>query len=309
MIYDVVIIGSGPAGYTAAIYCARAMLQPLMVTGEMVGGQLMKTTDVENFPGYSEGVTGPQMMEDLHKQAEHFGTTFKTTDVKSVDAGESTFRVRLVNNEEIEARSVIVATGANSLWLNAEGETPLQCNGISTCATCDGAFFKDEEIVVVGGGDSAMEEAVFLTRYASKVTIIHRRHQFRASKIMLDRARNTDKIAWKCGFAVTKWLAENGALRGAVLEDCDTHAREEIPCTGAFIAIGHKPNTSFIADTVRLDEDGYIVHEEHTMTSVPGIFACGDACASSTRYRQAITAAGEGCKAAMDCEKWLESSQ
>jgi len=307
-IKKVVIIGSGPAGYTAAIYAARAMLEPLLITGPLPGGQLMTTTDVENFPGYPNSVQGPQMMTDMQNQAITFGTKTLCSFVSEFSQNEDkTFTITLSNKETILTHSIIIASGASALWLNAEGEEPLRSHGISTCATCDGSFFKNEELLVVGGGDSAMEEATFLTRYASKVTIITRRHEMRASKIMVEKAEKNPKIEWKKGFVVQKWLTnDSGDLRGALLKSTQDDTEEEISCGGAFIAIGHKPNTDFLNGKIETNSEGYIVLKENTMTSISGIFACGDICESSMRYKQAITAAGEGCKAAMDCEKWLE---
>lgn len=307
-IKKVVIIGSGPAGYTAAIYAARAMLEPLLITGPLPGGQLMTTTDVENFPGYPNGVQGPQMMVDMQEQAITFGTETLCSFVTEFSQNEdNTFTITLFNGDTILTHSIIVASGASALWLDAEGEEPLRSNGISTCATCDGSFFKGEELLVVGGGDSAMEEATFLTRYASKVTIITRRHEMRASKIMVEKAEKNPKVEWKKGFVVKKWLSnDSGDLRGALLKSTQDDTEEEISCGGAFIAIGHKPNTDFLNGKLETNSEGYIVLKENTMTSISGIFACGDICESSMRYKQAITAAGEGCRAAMDCEKWLE---
>ena len=307
----VVIIGSGPAGYTAAIYAARAMLEPVMITGPSKGGQLMTTTDVENFPGYPTGITGPEMMEELEKQARRFGTRIAYDYVTAIDTQQRPFKI-VCGNGVMEANSIIISTGAEARWLNAEGEKKLRSNGISTCATCDGAFFKGEDLLVIGGGDSAMEEALFLTRYANKVTIVHRRKEFRASKIMLERARDNEKIHWKTHASVKKWLtAPDGVLIGAELsiqESSDEKTKtEEISCGGAFIAIGHDPSTKFLGGQLKVDEDGYIINQCDMMTSVPGIFSCGDVCHSSRRYKQAITAAGEGCRAAMDCEKWLEN--
>ena len=307
----VVIIGSGPAGYTAAIYAARAMLDPLMITGPAKGGQLMTTTEVENFPGFSPGITGPELMDNMEKQAVKFGTRIVYDYVTSIDTTKRPFRVNC-GDKEIVTNSVIISTGAEARWLHAEGEEKLRSNGISTCATCDGAFFKGEELLVIGGGDSAMEEATFLTRYASKVTIIHRRKEFRASKIMLERAKDNPKIEWITNASVEKWLTnDNGVLEGARLKISKSAGEEpiteDISCGGAFIAIGHDPSTSFLDKQLDTDPDGYIINQDNTMmTSVPGIFSCGDVCYSSRRYKQAITAAGEGCRAAMDCEKWLE---
>ena len=306
---NVVVIGSGPAGYTSAIYTARAMLNPLLITGN-TGGQLMMTTDIENYPGYIKGKNGPEMMEDLHKQAQKFGTDYLEDMVESIETGESPFRIKTKENNDILTHSIIVATGASSIWLDAENEKPLRSRGISTCATCDGAFFKGEDLVVVGGGDSAMEEATFLTRYANKVTVVHRRNEFRASKIMLEKAKSNSKIDWKTNFNVKKWLIDdNKELTGALVQNStDSGVSEQINCTGAFIAIGHNPNTKFLKGKLETNNDGFIINKTHMMTSVPGIFSCGDVCESSQRYKQAITAAGEGCKAAMDCEKWLEEN-
>jgi thioredoxin reductase (NADPH) len=308
-IKNVVIIGSGPAGYTAAIYTARAMLKPLLITGNMKGGQLITTSDIENFPGYVNGIEGPKMMEELHQQAERFGTEYLDNEmVISVETSEKPFKIK-TTNKEILTHSIIIATGASSIWLNAENESFLRSNGISTCATCDGAFFKGEDLIVVGGGDSAMEEAIFLTRYANKVTIVHRREEFRASKIMLERAKSNSKIEFKTNFNVKKWLVnEQKELIGALVENSKiVDETETIDCTGAFIAIGHNPNTNFIKDQIETNKNGYIINKNNSMmTSVSGIFSCGDVCESSQSYKQAITAAGEGCRAAMDCEKWLE---
>ena len=310
-IKNVVIIGSGPAGYTAAIYTARAMLKPLLITGNMKGGQLITTSDIENFPGYVNGIEGPKMMEELHQQAERFGTEYLDNEmVISVETSEKPFKIK-TTNKEILTHSIIIATGASSIWLNAENESFLRSHGISTCATCDGAFFKGEDLIVVGGGDSAMEEAIFLTRYANKVTIVHRREEFRASKIMLERAKSNSKIEFKTNFNVKKWLVnEQKELIGALVENSKkVDETETIDCTGAFIAIGHNPNTNFIKDKIETNKDGYIINKNNSMmTSVSGIFSCGDVCESSQSYKQAITAAGEGCRAAMDCEKWLEEN-
>ena len=302
----VIIIGSGPAGYTAAIYAARAMLEPILVTGFQTGGQLMTTSDIENFPGYVTGVSGPEMMEQLHKQAERFGTTFVSSDVLNVDSFSTPFNVTLSNGNILQTKSIIIATGAQAIWLNLPGENKLRGRGISTCAVCDGAFFKNQHLLVIGGGDSAMEEATFLTKYASKVTIIHRRDEFKASKIMLERARSNNKIEWQLNSTVKAWIANTeGDLCQAILGTKD--GDKKIDCGGAFIAIGHKPSVDFLNGQLETDENGYIILKQHTMTSIPGIFACGDV--ADTRYKQAITAASEGCKAAMDCEKWLEENK
>ena len=300
---NVIIIGSGPAGYTAGLYTARALLEPLMFAGYMSGGQLMLTSDVENFPGYPEGIAGPEMMMQLREQAERFGLTVQDKNVERVDLSSRPYKV-YVEGEEFLTDSIIVSTGAESIWLDAEGEAEQKGRGISTCATCDGAFFRDEEVIVIGGGDSAMEEATFLTRFAKKVTLIHRRDVFKASKVMYERAANHDKIEIKTFRSVKKWLSNDAGLTGAVLVDPRDGSEEEIACSGAFIAIGHKPITSFLEEQVEVDEHGYIIHKEHTMTSVPGVFAAGDVV--DTRYKQAITAAGMGCQAAIDVERWLE---
>ena len=300
---NVIIIGSGPAGYTAGLYTARALLEPLMFAGYMSGGQLMLTSDVENFPGYPEGIAGPEMMMQLREQAERFGLTVQDKNVERVDLSSSPYKV-YVEGEEFLTDSIIISTGAESIWLDAEGEAEQKGRGISTCATCDGAFFRDEEVIVIGGGDSAMEEATFLTRFAKKVTLIHRRDVFKASKVMYERAANHEKIEIKTFRSVKKWLSNDAGLTGAVLVDPRDGSEEEISCTGAFIAIGHKPITSFLEGQVEVDEHGYIIHKEHTMTSVPGVFAAGDVV--DTRYKQAITAAGMGCQAAIDVERWLE---
>ena len=300
---NVIIIGSGPAGYTAGLYSARALLEPLMFAGYMSGGQLMLTSDIENFPGYPEGIGGPEMMIQLREQAEKFGLEVQDKNVEKVDFSEKPFKV-WVEGELFLSKSIIVCTGAESIWLGAEGEENQKGRGISTCATCDGAFFKEQEVLVIGGGDSAMEEATFLTRFASKVTLLHRRDVFRASKVMYERAANNPKIEIRPFRTVKSWLSDESGLSGAILEDPRNGVIEEIACTGAFIAIGHKPITEFLGGQVETDNSGYILAKTHTMTSVSGVFAAGDVV--DTRYRQAITAAGMGCQAAIDAEKWLE---
>lgn len=306
IIHKVIIIGGGCAGYTAAIYTARALLSPIVISGNLFGGQLMNTTEVENFPGYPNGVQGPDMMNDIYKQAERFGAKFIISDVTEINIKTYPFIILTNNGEEFFTHSIIIATGAEPLWINAEGENELRSSGISTCATCDGAFFKNEELLVIGGGDSAFEEAIFLTRFASKVTIVNRRDEFRASKIMVERAKNNKKIFFKTFRIVKKWNTnENGVLISALLTDPrDNTIEEVIPCGGGFIAIGHKPTTSFLPKEIETDEDGYILHKKNTMTSVNGVFACGDVV--DKRYKQAITAAGQGCQSAIDCERWLE---
>ena len=300
---DVVIIGSGPAGYTAGLYTARAMLNPLMFAGYMSGGQLMLTSDIENFPGYPQGIGGPEMMMQLREQAERFGLEVQDRNVESVDLSQRPYKVT-VEGEEFLTHAIIISTGAESIWLNAPGEAEQKGRGISTCATCDGAFFRDEEVLVIGGGDSACEEATFLTRFASKVTLVHRRDVFRASTIMYERAVNNDKIEIKTFRQVKEWLSDENGLTGAVLEDPRDGSTEEIAASGAFIAIGHKPITGFLEGQIETDDNGYIIHKQHTMTSVEGVFAAGDVV--DTRYKQAITAAGMGCQSAIDAERWLE---
>ena len=304
-VHKVCIIGSGPAGYTAAIYTARAMLKPVLISGYYKGGQLMTTTDIENYPGL-DGVSGPDMMDRLENQAVKFGTNIIQTEVDTINRLSNSFEVFLDNGTKILASSIIVATGAQALWLNLDGERQLRSRGVSTCAVCDGAFFKGEKVIVIGGGDTAMADAIYLTKYSDDVTIIHRRDEFRASKIMLERAKSNPSIKWKTNCIVNKWLSDDGNLCGAILSYTDG-STEQIDCTGAFIAIGHKPTTDFLNGQVATDEEGFILHCENTMTSVPGIFACGDVCSDNKRYKQAITAAGDGCKAAMDVESWLES--
>ena len=302
---SVIIVGSGPAGYTAGLYTARALLDPLMFAGYMSGGQLMLTSDVENFPGYPKGIGGPEMMIDMREQAERVGLEVHDKNVERVDLSERPFRV-WVEGEEFRAHSLIICTGAEAIWLGAEGEEEQKGRGISTCATCDGAFFRDEEIIVVGGGDSAMEEATFLTRFASKVTVIHRRDVFKASKVMYERAEKHPKIEIKTFRQVKKWIAGEQGLTGAVLEDPRDGSEEEISCAGAFIAIGHKPNTEIFNDQLEMDDLGYIITKgKTTKTNIPGVFASGDV--QDKEYRQAVTAAGTGCMAALDAERYLAS--
>ena len=304
-IRDVIIIGSGPAGYTAGLYAGRAMLKPIIFAGFSSGGQLMLTSDIENFPGYPEGIGGPEMMMELRAQADKFGCDIIDKNVDSVDLAERPFKVN-VGNEVHLANSLIVTTGAEAIWLDAENEPLHKGRGISTCATCDGAFFRDKEVIVVGGGDSAMEEATFLTKFCSKVTIVHRREVFRSSQIMLDRAKANPKIDWKINYQVKSWLGSDGNFEGAILVNTESGKEEDFSCDGAFIAIGHKPITNFLSGQVETDDQGYIIWKENSMTSVPGVFAGGDVV--DTRYRQAITAAGMGCMAAIDAERWLEDN-
>jgi len=266
----------------------------------------MLTSDIENFPGYPQGIGGPEMMMELRSQASKFGCDIIDKNVDSVDLSDRPFKVT-VGNEVHLANSLIVTTGAEAIWLDVENESTHKGRGISTCATCDGAFFRAKEVIVVGGGDSAMEEATFLTRFCSKVTIVHRREGLRASQIMIDRAKENPKIAWKLNSKVKSWLGSEGSFEGATLIDTKTGEEEDISCDGAFIAIGHKPITAFLGGQVEMDQEGYILWKENSMTSVPGVFAGGDVV--DTRYRQAITAAGMGCMAAIDAERWLEDNE
>ncbi|TCJ20529.1 thioredoxin-disulfide reductase [Rubrobacter taiwanensis] len=301
---DVVIIGSGPAGYTAALYAARANLDTVVYQGIEVGGQLMLTTEVENYPGYPEGVTGPEMMEDFEKQAARFGAEMRPDNIARVDFSGRPFGLWPEGTEEpVLARAVIIATGAKAKWLGLPGEQRLMGRGVSSCATCDGFFFRDKRVAVVGGGDTAMEEALFLTNHAEKVTIIHRRDEFRASKIMLERARRNEKIDFIVNTVVEDVLGEE-KVEGLRLRNVRTGEESELAVDGFFVAIGHKPATEIFQGQVEMDKGGYILQKEHTMTSVPGVFAAGDV--SDRRYRQAVTAAGDGCRAAIDAERWLE---
>jgi thioredoxin reductase (NADPH) len=304
-IENVVIIGSGPAGYTAAIYSARANLAPLMIEGEEVGGQLMTTTDVENYPGFADGVTGPEMMGVLRKQAQRFGTKFISKLVTKVDLSQRPFKVWIGNDLHL-AKTVIVSTGATAKWLGLPSEKKLAGKGVSACATCDGAFFRNQKVAVIGGGDTAMEEANFLTRFASKVWIIHRRSEFRASKIMADRALNNPKIEviWDTGL---EEIVGDTQVTGVKLKNLKTGKLTEMPMDGVFIAIGHQPNTKIFEGQLKMNDVGYLITEaKSTYTSVNGVFAAGDV--QDHVYRQAITAAGTGCMAAIDAERWLEEN-
>jgi thioredoxin reductase (NADPH) len=298
---ELIIIGGGPAGYTAALYAARANLEPLVIEGFQWGGQLMITSDVENYPGYVEGVLGPEMMKDFRRQAERFGAEFISDDVTRVDFSERPFRV-YVGDDEYRSEAVIIATGANARQLGLLSERTLQGRGVSYCAVCDAAFFREKETVVVGGGDSAMEEATFLTKFADKVTVVHRREDFRASQIMLDRARANDKIEWVTNAVVDEVVGDN-AVTGVRVRDVNTDEVTEIPADGLFVAIGHDPNTSLFVGQLEMDEHGYLLTHDGTTTNVEGVFAAGDVVDHT--YRQAITAAGMGSMAALDAERWL----
>lgn len=300
---EVVIIGSGPAGYTAAIYSARANLKPLMIAGMQPGGQLTLTSDVENWPGEADGVMGPELMEKLKKQALRFGTEFIEDIVTEVSFDRSPFVVKTAGGVEVSAKAVIIATGASAMWLGVPGEERLQGKGVSACATCDGFFFRGKEIVVVGGGDTAMEEATFLTRFASKVTLIHRRDEFKASKIMVEKAKNNPKIVIVTNTVIEEILGDD-KVTGVRTKNVVTGEVQEISCEGFFVAIGHKPNTDLFKGKLTMDDKNYLVTEPRsTKTNVEGVFACGDV--MDHVYRQAVTAAGTGCMAALDAERWL----
>jgi thioredoxin reductase (NADPH) len=299
---ELIIIGGGPAGYTAALYAARADLEPLVIEGFQWGGQLMITSDVENYPGYADGVMGPEMMSDFRRQAERFGSQFITDDVTKVDFSERPFRV-WVGDDEYRARAVIVATGASARWLGIESEQQHRGRGVSTCATCDGAFFREKEVYVVGGGDSAFEEAIFLTKFASRVHLVHRRNEFRASKIMVDRAEANEKLDFVLN-AVVEEIVGDVKVEALRLRTTVTDETWEVPADGVFVAIGHDPNTSLVIDQLDHDAAGYLITKPGTTeTNVPGVFAAGDV--QDHTYRQAITAAGSGCMSALDAERYL----
>ncbi|MFE3000916.1 thioredoxin-disulfide reductase [Nocardia sp. NPDC059246] len=301
-IRNVIIVGSGPAGYTAAVYTARAQLEPLVFEGSQAGGALMTTTEVENFPGFEEGILGPDLMAGMRAQAQRFGAELVAADVDQLDL-EGAIKYVTVNGERYAARAVILAMGAAPRYLDVPGEQRLLGRGVSSCATCDGFFFRDQDIAVVGGGDSAMEEAEFLTRFARSVTVVHRREELRASKIMLDRARANDKIRWKLNAQVTEVQGDD-AVRSVLLKDVSTGLESSLEVTGLFVAVGHDPRSNLVRGQVEVDGAGYVVARGRTSrTNLAGVFACGDLVDHT--YRQAITAAGSGCTAALDTERWL----
>ncbi|MEL7832732.1 thioredoxin-disulfide reductase [Fodinibius sp. Rm-B-1B1-1] len=306
--FDVVIVGSGPAGLTAALYAARADLSPIVFEGPEPGGQLMQTTDVENYPGYPEGVMGPKMMQDFREQAQRFGADTRYGMVTNIEFDERPYKMTIDEEVDIKAKAIIVSTGASAKWLGLDSEQQLRGKGVSACATCDGAFFRDQHVVVVGGGDTAMEEATFLTKFASKVTVLHRRQELRASKAMQQRAFNDDKIEFMWDTELEEVLGE-GAVDGVKVINNETQEVTTLDdVKGVFIAIGHKPNTDLFKGVLEMDDVGYIQTKgQSTKTGMPGIFACGDA--MDAVYRQAVTAAGTGCKAALDAERYLAEAE
>jgi len=301
---NIVIIGSGPAGLTAAVYAARANLSPLLIEGWQSGGQLTTTTEVENYPGFAKGIMGPELMKEMRAQAERFGTEFLTGDVSAVDLKTEPFSLTIDSEHTVHTKTMIIATGASAIQIGLRNEVRLTGHGVSTCATCDGFFFKGKELIVVGGGDSAMEEATFLTKFATKVSIVHRRDKLRASKIMQDRAMKNEKIAFVWNSAVEDILGSD-VVTGVRVKNLVTGKITEIPCAGVFVAIGHRPNTALFTDQLEMDAKGYLITNHGTATSIPGVFAAGDV--QDSTYRQAVTAAGSGCMAAIDAERFLES--
>lgn len=305
--YKSIVIGTGPAGLTAAIYLARANMKPLVIEGMQPGGQLTTTTDIENFPGFPEGIMGPELMDNMRKQAERFGAEFKSGWVEKVDFSQRPFKVQVDGIGELLAETVIISTGASAKYLGIPGEQENIGRGVSTCATCDGFFFRGKKIVVIGGGDSAMEEANFLTRFGSSVTVVNRREELRASKIMQDRARDNEKVLWALNRTPLEVVTEGMGLKGLKVLNNETNQEELIEADGVFVAIGHNPNTQFLDNQITTDDIGYIlVKPGTTETNIPGVFACGDV--QDVRYRQAISAAGTGCMAAMDAEKFIEGN-
>jgi thioredoxin reductase (NADPH) len=301
--HNMLIIGSGPAGLTAAIYAGRANLSPVLIQGTEAGGQLTLTTEVENYPGFRHAILGPDLIKDMWAQAERFGTKFMTGDMTSVDLKSHPLHVTVDGEQTIDTKTLIIATGASAIWLGVPGETMLMGHGVSSCATCDGFFFRGQELVVVGGGDTALEEANFLTRFATKVVVVHRRDKLRASKIMQDRAFKNEKITFVWNSVVEEILGKD-VVTGVRLRNAVTGQSSELKCAGVFVAIGHSPNTRLFKGQVEMDARGYILTKNGTATNVPGVYAAGDV--QDIRYRQAITAAGSGCMAAMDAERYLE---
>ncbi|SDJ78778.1 thioredoxin-disulfide reductase [Salimicrobium halophilum] len=305
MTHKAVILGTGPAGLTAAVYLARANMEPVVIEGPEPGGQLTLTTEVENYPGFPEGIMGPQLMDDMKKQAERFGAEFKRGWVEDVDMSERPFKLKINGMDDVETDTLIISTGASAKMLGIPGEKENMGKGVSTCATCDGFFFRDKKLVVVGGGDSAMEEANFLTKFASEVQIVHRRNELRASKIMQDRAKANEKITWALNKTPVEMESDGMKISALRVKDNDSGEEEVIETDGIFVAIGHNPNTEFVKGKLDMDDKGYLLVEPGTTnTNVEGVFACGDV--QDAKYRQAITAAGTGCMAAMDAERFLE---